>query len=67
MKAKQKDRVLAWLKTYGYITVRLAVTELGVMSLPRRIADLREDGYNIVMNYKKTENGSKYGVYTLAE
>lgn len=63
----QKAIVLSYLKTNGSITVMEAVKELAIMSLPRRIMDLKEDGYNITMTYKKSKNGARYGVYTLED
>lgn len=66
-KQTQKTKVLAWLQTRGELTTREAVMELNIMSLPRRIMELRDAGYNIVMTYRTTPNGARYGVYTLAE
>lgn len=67
MRVNQKAKVMAWLKTYGELTTREAVTELHIMSLPRRIMELRNDGHDIRLTYKKSANGSRYGVYSLAE
>lgn len=64
-KIKQKQAVLSWLKVYGPLTTRTAVVELNIMSLPRRIMELRRDGYDIRMTYHSTPNGSRYGVYEL--
>lgn len=64
-KPSQKDRVLAWLLTKGELTTREAVIELNIMSLPRRIMELREEGHNIDTTYRMSRNGAKYGVYTL--
>ena len=61
----QKKRVLNWLTTQGELTVRDAVVELGIMSLPRRIMELRQEGFEIVTEYKKSKNGARYGVYYL--
>lgn len=66
MKKKiQKDRVLDWLVNVGPLTVREAMTELDINSLPARIMDLRRDGYPIIRTWKVTKNGTKYGVYEL--
>lgn len=62
---KQTDKVLNWLERNGELTTREAVIELNIMSLPRRIMELRADGYNIITTYRTTKNGTKYGVYTL--
>lgn len=67
MKQTQRDRVLTWLKAHGTLTVREAVTELNIMSAPKRIEELRKMGYQIRMDWVKTENGARYGVYTLTE
>lgn len=65
MKQTQRDRVLAWLKTHGTLTVREAVTELNIMSVPKRIEELRRAGYSIRMDWVQTETGTRYGVYRL--
>ena len=64
-KINQRARVLNWLQTHDGLTVREAVTELNIMSLPRRIMELRRAGNKITMTYRTTPNGTKYGVYTL--
>ena len=66
-KQTQRDRVLGWLKSHGTLTVREAVTELNIMSAPKRIEELRKMGYPIRMNWAKAESGSRYGVYVLEE
>lgn len=65
VKTTQRKLVISWLKTYGTITTRQAVTELNIMSLPRRIMELREQGYEIETTYQKSPAGARYGVYTL--
>ena len=64
---RQKALVLNWLRTRGELTTREAVTELNIMCLPRRIMELREEGYLITMKYRTSPNGARYGVYTLSE
>ena len=64
-KATQCAVVLNWLQTNGELTTREAVTELNIMSLPRRIMELRDAGYDIRTTYRKSSTGAKYGVYTL--
>ena len=65
MKKKiQKERVLDWLENRGPLTVKTAVIELGINSLPARIMDLRREGYPITRTWK-VKNGTKYGVYEL--
>lgn len=63
----QRDKVLSWLRTHGTLTVRDAVTELNIMSAPKRIEELRKMGYPIRMNWVTTESGTRYGVYRLEE
>ena len=67
MKKIQKDRVLEWLENKGPLTVREAMFELNVNSLPARIMDLRREGYAISRTWKVTKNGTKYGVYELVK
>lgn len=66
-KRTQRDKVLSWLKKNGTLTVRDAVTELNIMSVPKRIEELRKMGYPITLEWKQTEAGSRYGVYRLTE
>jgi len=66
-KTTQCEKVLKWLQEKGELTTREAVTELNIMSLARRIMELRRAGHNITLTYRPSPTGSKYGVYTLAE
>ena len=66
-KITQRARVLDYLKTHDGLTVREAVTELSIMSLPKRIEELRKAGHPITLTYKVTKSGSRYGVYALQE
>lgn len=63
----QKARVLGYIGKHGEITVRDAVTELGVLSLPARIRDLRKDGYPIIRIWRTSADGARYGVYKLVK
>ena len=63
----QRDKVLSWLRSHGTLTVRDAVTELNIMSAPKRIEELRKMGYPIGMDWVTTESGTRYGVYRLEE
>lgn len=65
MKEKQTDIVLSYLKTFGELTIRQAVVELNIMSLPKRIEELRNSGVAIQTIYKNSPNGARYGVYKL--
>lgn len=64
-KVTQRADVLNWLQTHDGLTVREAVTELNIMSLPKRIEELRKAKYNIVTTYKRSKAGKRYGVYVL--
>jgi len=64
-KPTQRDRVLAWLIMNGDLTVRDAMLELNINSLPKRIEELRKAGYPIEMKWVTTDSGSRYGVYTM--
>jgi len=66
-KIKQTTKVLNWLKTRGELTTRVAVAELNIMSLPKIIEDLCKEGVRINMTYRMSPNGTRYGVYTLAD
>ena len=62
---KQSMKVLDWLRTHGELTTREAVTELNVMSVAKRIEDLRKEGHVIKTEYRTTPTGARYGVYKL--
>ena len=64
-KEKQRARVLHWLETHDGLTVREAVTMMNIMSLPKRIEELRKAGHKIKTVYRKSPNGARYGVYML--
>ena len=64
-KITQCNKVLAWLDVYGELTTRQAVVELNIMSLPRRIMELRRAGHRIDLTYKTSPSGTRYGVYKL--
>ena len=64
-KITQRAEVLNWLQTHDGLTVREAVTELNIMSLPKRIEELRKAKYNISTTYRKSNTGKRVGVYVL--
>ena len=64
-KVSQKSMVLSWLTTRGELTTRDAVISLGILCLPKRISELRADGWSISTEYRKSPSGKKYGVYRL--
>lgn len=69
MRAKeiQRQRVLNWLEERGELTVFDAVGTLHILSLPKRIEELRKSGVPIVTDWRRSEYGSRYGVYRIAE
>jgi hypothetical protein len=50
----------------GSITFVEAVDLYRVRSLPRRIADLRQRGYEIISEWKQDHLGQRYTRYSLA-
>lgn len=66
-KLTQRQKVLAWLQAHGELTTREAVTELNIMSAAKRVEELRKLGYNIGLEWRQTQNGSRYGVYKIQE
>lgn len=68
---KQCERVLKYMRDFGQITSLDAVKELGVMSLARRICDLKERGVAINTHIEKSVNrygeNTHFAVYKLAE
>ena len=57
-KAKQTDRVLAYIQEYGSIT-QLEALNLGVFRLASRISDLKRQGYPIAGKMEAVKN--RYG------
>lgn len=58
-KAKQTDRVLAYMREFGGITQFEAMRDLGVMRLASRISDLKRQGYAITGKMEAVKN--RYG------
>lgn len=58
-KMTQRDRVLKWLREFGSITRAEAFTELGIVELPARITELKQEGYNIATLMETGKN--RYG------
>ena len=61
----QNKRILAHLKAGKSITFWDAVSDFGVMHLPRRILDLKEAGHDIVDQWEKRD-GKRYKRWWLA-
>lgn len=66
-KVKQTEKVLKWFEHHDELTTRQAVIDLNIMSLPRRVMELRRSGYNITLEYRTSRTGARYGVYKLEE
>lgn len=64
----QCQMIINHLKKGHTITQRSALLDYGIMSLPRRITDLKEKGFNIVsvMEHNKL-TGQRYARYSLAK
>jgi uncharacterized coiled-coil DUF342 family protein len=65
----QSDRVLSVLtrKTRNTLTASQAQRDLGIKNLRARIFDLRNDGYEISTEARKTRNGSVEFYYTMTQ
>ena len=59
MRATQSQRIIQYLKENGSISSREAYTELGVMRLAPRIAELKRVGYSIASKLETYIN--RYG------
>lgn len=44
-KLTQKQRVIMYIKRFGYITSKQAFNDLGITQLAARIHELKKDGY----------------------
>lgn len=71
-KNSQKHYILSHLRKYGSINPMTALREYGSFRLGARIADLREEGYNIVTERTEsvsplTGNHVSYATYRLIE
>ena len=71
-KNSQKHYILNHMRKYGFINPMIALREYGSFRLGARIADLREEGYNIVTERTEsisplTGNRVSYATYRLIE
>lgn len=55
----QKERIIKYIKDYGYITSWEAYQDLGVMQLGARIDQLQKDGYKFKTEWEHKKN--RYG------
>ena len=62
----QRNKILAHLKQVGSISFVEANDLYRCRSLTRRIADLREAGYDIVSEWRTDTLGQRYTRYSLA-
>lgn len=61
----QVQTVLNHLQNFGNLSTAEAATVYKIRSLPRRITDLKELGYNISVELKRDPTGQRYARYTL--
>ena len=60
----QNERILERLRTRPLTTYE-AVADLHILSVTKRISELRLAGHEIETDYRTTDSGARYGVYTL--
>lgn len=53
---RQTDRILEYMREFGSISQREAVNDLGCYRLSARIADLKEEGYEIGSDWETSKN-----------
>lgn len=58
-KINQRKRVIAYIKEFGSITTYEAFSELGCVCLPKRISELKKEGYLFDTKAEATVN--RYG------
>lgn len=56
---KQTERVPDYMRRFGSITTMQAFADLGVARLSARIADLKDEGFDIISETLSTKN--RYG------
>lgn len=70
-KMTQCDRVLDYIRRYGYITDNDAHDDLHINRLSGRVHDLRNRGYDIQMEWRTGKNvygqTVRYGAYYLGK
>ncbi len=55
----QRKRIIEYIKQYGSITTYDAFNDLGIACLPKRISELKEEGY--VFRIVIEANKNRYG------
>ena len=61
----QNSDILKALKKGRKINPLMALSEWGVFRLAARVKNLREQGYDIATNMKKSANGKRFAEYKL--
>lgn len=56
MKTTQKDRIIEYIRQFGYITSWQAYQDLGIMQLGARIDQLQKEGYEFETKWETKEN-----------
>ena len=64
-RATQRERILRWLEDGNTLTVRDAVLMMNINCLPKRIEELRKEGYPITTEWVSNGKDVRYGVYRL--
>lgn len=56
MKITQKQRIIDYIREFGYITSWQAYQDLGIMQLGARIDQLQKDGYTFRTEWEEKKN-----------
>lgn len=56
MKITQKDRIIEYIRQFGYITSWQAYQDLGIMQLGARIDQLQKEGYEFETKWETRTN-----------
>lgn len=71
VKLTQRDKVLSYIRQFGFITSWQAYQDLGITQLATRIYELKELGYKFTTTRIKTKNrlgeNTHYDEYRLVE
>lgn len=59
---KQVERAIAYMREHGSITSLEALTKLGILSFPKRICEMKEQGFYITSKWEhgQSEYGNKF-------
>lgn len=64
---RQQRAILAWLRAGKKLTVRIGMLELGINSVPGRVYELRNEGYDIRQLRVRDGAGRSHVEYQLVE